>query len=458
MGGEEAAGEVGGEGAGAVGAGGETPARDSHAPPPVQAEVVASIEARQAYTAHLAVDAAANASPSYRRGAGPTDAADRLTPFPSADGRQSVGGQGADGHAGAASHKPEPSARSPAHQTSGPSSTAAPGAGIGVVLPLCAGEADAQQLPWVTPRPIRAHGRSGAADGTDASRSDGITTDTTGSDGSGTDETDDDGSDLCLVCYDPVTAQSAEAEIAHMVRDAMRGGAAAGETATTEVAGAAMGEAVAVGTLGAAAGGEAAVAAPNGASRLPSTTHCAHGCGRNFHSACIRRWAMARAGQSGLRCPACRAAWWNEDPCLPSAAEVNQAHGGGEWEGEAGGVGRREGFLNLGGLVPGGGSVRDTSTYSEWLQVHQRRREQELMLTGSSGGGARAAASAGGAAAGAPGGGRSSGAGRTPRAGRGPNGARGRGRAAGAGSPSATVLSGWLRRSGGEVASTTSKR
>ena len=35
-----------------------------------------------------------------------------------------------------------------------------------------------------------------------------------------------------------------------------------------------------------------------------------------------------------------------------------------------------EGFLNLASLQPGTRAARDQSSYSEWLEVHQRRREQ----------------------------------------------------------------------------------
>ena len=41
---------------------------------------------------------------------------------------------------------------------------------------------------------------------------------------------------------------------------------------------------------------------------------------------------------------------------------------------------RDEGYLNLAALVPGTAAARDTSTYSPWLEVHQRRRERAEML------------------------------------------------------------------------------
>eukprot|EP00962_Isochrysis_galbana_P054268 scaffold25782_cov112-Isochrysis_galbana.AAC.1 len=191
-------------------------------------------------------------------------------------------------------------------------------------------------------------------------------------------------------------------------------------------------------------GASAVPAVTTSASRRPATTHCAHGCGRNYHAACIRRWALAHGALPALRCPACRACWWQADPCLPTAAELGQEHAGTEEE-AVGGAARQEGYLNLGRLLPGGGRVRDTSTYSEWLQVHQRRREQELMITGASGGGGGASAERPAAGAGTPGGGTSA-RGRSRRAGRGQTGGRGRGRSS---SPAASALGGWLRRTGG---------
>ena len=36
-------------------------------------------------------------------------------------------------------------------------------------------------------------------------------------------------------------------------------------------------------------------------------------------------------------------------------------------------------FLNLATLQPGTQRVRDTSSYSSWLEVHQRRRDQQQL-------------------------------------------------------------------------------
>ena len=45
-----------------------------------------------------------------------------------------------------------------------------------------------------------------------------------------------------------------------------------------------------------------------------------------------------------------------------------------------------EAFLNLGALQPGVQRVRDASSYSEWLEVHQRRRAQERLNRAAAGG------------------------------------------------------------------------
>lgn len=191
-------------------------------------------------------------------------------------------------------------------------STAA-AAPAGSLLPLAAAEAP---LAWVAPRPLL------------------------GEDGE---------PELCLVCYDPLTAESPAAEIAHLVAQAMR---APGEARAES---AAFAESVAGGS-----------ALPR-----PATTHCAHGCGRSYHAACMLRWRAARPPP--LQCPACRARWRADDPDLGAAPLAPASCEG------------AEGFVNLGGTA----QARDTSTYSEWLQVHQRRREREEMVAGgpSAGGG-----------------------------------------------------------------------
>ena len=70
-------------------------------------------------------------------------------------------------------------------------------------------------------------------------------------------------------------------------------------------------------------------------------------------------------------CPACRAAWREDDalvvlPAAPGAAGAIDAPAD-------------EGFLNLASLQPGTRPARDQSSYSEWLEVHQRRREQAAL-------------------------------------------------------------------------------
>ena len=90
----------------------------------------------------------------------------------------------------------------------------------------------------------------------------------------------------------------------------------------------------------------------------------------------MRRWSIARrATGRRLECPACRAAWRGDDPALPRDEEGAAA----EQASEAAGS-RDEGYLNLAALVPGTAAARDTSTYSPWLEVHQRRRERAEML------------------------------------------------------------------------------
>ncbi len=105
--------------------------------------------------------------------------------------------------------------------------------------------------------------------------------------------------------------------------------------------------------------------------QAPLTSHCALGCGRIFHVACISRWFEARGAHRSRECPVCRQSWRGDDPHLPHPS-VTESPGA-----QRGGGPPDEGFLNIGALQPGAARVRDTSTYSEWLQVHQRRREQE---------------------------------------------------------------------------------
>ena len=88
---------------------------------------------------------------------------------------------------------------------------------------------------------------------------------------------------------------------------------------------------------------------------------------------------MARAPE----CPACRAHWRDDDDAvrLPAAVAAGAAAAAGaEALAEAT---PDEGFLNLGTLQPGTRVARDSSSYSEWLELHQRRREQAALAGGS---------------------------------------------------------------------------
>ena len=124
-----------------------------------------------------------------------------------------------------------------------------------------------------------------------------------------------------------------------------------------------------------------AAAAP---ARPPRTTHCAIGCGRRFHAACLTRWFAARADVARApECPTCRARWRDDDDavCLPAPVAAGAAAAAGaEALAEAT---PDEGFLNLGTLQPGTRAARDSSSYSEWLELHQRRREQAALAGGS---------------------------------------------------------------------------
>ena len=82
-------------------------------------------------------------------------------------------------------------------------------------------------------------------------------------------------------------------------------------------------------------------------------------------------------------CPTCRARWRDDDDAVRLPAHVAAgaaAAAGVEALAEAT---PDEGFLNLGTLQPGTRAARDSSSYSEWLELHQRRREQAALAGGS---------------------------------------------------------------------------
>ena len=273
----------------------------------------------------------------------------------------------------------------------------------GIALPLSGGDATVDlALPMVEPRPI------------------------------------DNDSEPCLICYDPVTAESPEAEIAQMVSEAMSRPDALCDSEELSAS--------ASGALQVEAASGCGSAVPTISARSgPATSYCAHGCGRNYHAACIRRWAFARGALQSVPCPACRAPWRSDDPCLPSTAAFAGPEEGTTTED---GAALNEGFLNLGGLLPTTARARDTSTYSEWLQVHQQRREQREMVLGPSAVMGRSPKSAEGMpplSGGRGGGDPKPGSARVRSGSRMQGGAISKAESC----PSAAIMSGWLRRSKG---------
>ena len=120
----------------------------------------------------------------------------------------------------------------------------------------------------------------------------------------------------------------------------------------------------------------------------PPTTHCGFGCGRVFHARCMVRWFEARGHHARRECPVCRSAWRAETESERRArADASGSVAGGDGDDEL--VAPSEGdaaFLNLGNLQPGVQRVRDASSYSSWLDFHQRRREQERLNRAAGGG------------------------------------------------------------------------
>ena len=134
-------------------------------------------------------------------------------------------------------------------------------------------------------------------------------------------------------------------------------------------------------TSGGGGGGEADAGARQGA--CTRTDHCALGCGRVYHTRCLVRWFGARGPHARQECPVCRAAWRRDGSAAAAALAERAPPADAQAEGDAdevlGGDGGGEAFLNLAMLQPGTQRVRDTSTYSSWLGVHQRRRDQHQL-------------------------------------------------------------------------------
>ena len=96
----------------------------------------------------------------------------------------------------------------------------------------------------------------------------------------------------------------------------------------------------------------------------------------------MERWFAARGPHRARECPVCRAAWRAESESQRREREAATAATAGMGEGDTDALAQRserdDQFLNLGALQ-GVSQVRDASTYSSWLEVHQRRREQERL-------------------------------------------------------------------------------
>lgn len=88
------------------------------------------------------------------------------------------------------------------------------------------------------------------------------------------------------------------------------------------------------------------------------------------------RWFEARGAHCARECPVCRTGWREDDPTLPWTETCGD---GTEVVADL----TDEGYLNLASLQPGTQTVRDQSTYSEWLGVHQRQREHAAMVYGT---------------------------------------------------------------------------
>ena len=215
----------------------------------------------------------------------------------------------------------------------------------------------------------------------------------------------------CAICFDDIEADGpdellAEAQRLPLMEDRATAAAAMAMTrghlasqsgaamAREEVAGEAAGpaeaaRAAAAGSQAAAAAGpQAAVASgsqaaaetpapacnmqspPGGGGAAADSVHyCALGCGRNYHPGCLRRWFESGTSRT-LQCPVCRAQW----ACWEVSTSTDHASASAPIEGAG------EGFLNFGQLQPGVQNVRDSSSYSSWLQFHERRREAEALL------------------------------------------------------------------------------
>jgi hypothetical protein len=164
----------------------------------------------------------------------------------------------------------------------------------------------------------------------------------------------------CAICFDPIEEEAADEVLASV----LEGGASQSEGTRGQSGGSGQGS--------------------GGARDGPPTSHCARGCGRVLHLRCMQRWFEARGPHARRECPCCRAEWL----ALPGEGDDGATAGlgvvGGAPPDEDLPVGTGDeasgaGLLNLGALQPGTRRVRDQSSYSEWLEVHQRRREQQRL-------------------------------------------------------------------------------
>ena len=163
-----------------------------------------------------------------------------------------------------------------------------------------------------------------------------------------------DADEPCAICYDPIEDEAADEVLAEALAHGPPTAATASRTAHVHDG--------------------------------PPTTHCGLGCGRLFHARCMQRWFAARGVHARRECPVCRAAWRREegaDDATTAAAADATADDGGHAERFAVESEHDSSFINLGELQPGVQAVRDASSYSSWLEVHQRRREQRQLNEGN---------------------------------------------------------------------------
>ena len=120
------------------------------------------------------------------------------------------------------------------------------------------------------------------------------------------------------------------------------------------------------------------------AATSPRVVHCALGCGRNYHAACLRRWFQATL--SAPQCPVCRAAWHTPPGAPPLFDRAGpRARDDVDVVQDLRADHRDAHFVNLGEWQPGTHHVRDSSSYSPWLAVHERRREHREYIADAGG-------------------------------------------------------------------------